>query len=234
MKTARFDLEAKYKESGRAVSIGGPRAGANSGAWTTAVFDYGGVRAHDQQLAIKPRHFTKWKSLQFHQADMGDAFQIKSTKGFVKVIPHLANMRERAFVVAGIRTRCAPGISVSIKYRVAKVSEFTRKGAPPSLVSLERVCRPELDEGPRSLAISKTQLIAKRLPKGQTLENKPAEPLLIAMAMARLANCQPNAATECSIPRQLGLAMGLLRKDHLGLAKAWRFFLKTTPLRPIE
>ena len=133
VKNANLDLQAKWG----AVFMGGPRSGANSGAWMTVVFDFGGVRAHDEQLAINPRHFAKWESLQFHLAYKGDAFQIKITKEFVTVLPHWTNMRERAIVVAGARTICAPGISVTIKYRISKVSVSTRKAAQPSFVSPE-------------------------------------------------------------------------------------------------
>ncbi len=80
LKTAKIDLEAKYKVYVGTVFMGGSHPAANGGAWMTAVFGFGGVHADDKQLVINPRLFAQWKSLQFHLAYKGDAFQIKITK----------------------------------------------------------------------------------------------------------------------------------------------------------
>jgi nigerose phosphorylase len=135
LKTAKIDLEAKYKVYVGTVFMGGSHPAANGGAWMTAVFGFGGVRADDKQLVINPRLFAKWKNLQFHLAYQGDAFQIKITKTSVTITPHRANQREHTILVAGNRAKCVSGIPVTIKYRPAKFSRSKRKPAQPFLAS---------------------------------------------------------------------------------------------------
>jgi kojibiose phosphorylase len=122
LKTAKIDLEAKYKVYVGTVFMGGSHPAANGGAWMTAVFGFGGVQANDKRLVINPRLFAKWKSLQFNLAYKGDAFQIRITKASVTITPHQANTRTHVIFVAGSRTKCAPGTAVTIKYRPAKIA----------------------------------------------------------------------------------------------------------------
>ena len=135
LKTAKIDLEAKYKVYVGTVFMGGSHPAANGGAWMTAVFGFGGVRADDKSLVINPRLFAKWKSLQFNLAYKGDAFKIKITKTAVTITPHRANFREHVVLVAGTSAKCVPGISVTTKYRPAKTVRPKRKTAQPSLAS---------------------------------------------------------------------------------------------------
>ena len=67
-KTAKIDLEAKYKVYVGTIFMGGSHPAANGGAWMTAVFGFGGVTASEKQVAINPRLYKKWKKLQFNLA----------------------------------------------------------------------------------------------------------------------------------------------------------------------
>lgn len=130
LKTAKIDLEAKYKVFVGTVFTGGSHPAANGGAWMTAVFGFGGVHADDKKIEINPRLFAKWKSLQFNLTYKGDAFQIKITKTTVVIVPHRANQRVHVILVAGASAKCAPGIPVTTGYRSAKHGVTKRKSKP--------------------------------------------------------------------------------------------------------
>ncbi len=119
LKTAKIDLEAKYKVYAGSIFMGGSHPAANGGAWMTALFGFGGVHADENGITINPRLYRKWKSLQFRLAYQGDAFRITITKTSVKIAPSRANTREHTLLVAGIRARCAPGKTVNVTYRRA-------------------------------------------------------------------------------------------------------------------
>jgi nigerose phosphorylase len=117
LKTAKIDLEAKYKMYVGTVFMGGSHPAANGGAWMTAVLGFGGVQADENRIAINPRLCPKWKSLQFRLAYKGDGFRIKITKTSVTVAPSRANTREHTLLVAGSPAKCSPGKPVTVKYR---------------------------------------------------------------------------------------------------------------------
>ena len=120
LKTAKIDLEAKYKIHVGTVFMGGSHPAANGGAWMTAVFGFGGVQADENRIAINPRLSAKWKSLQFHLAYKGDDFRIKITKTSVTITPASANSRVHTLLVAGIPVKCRPGKPITVKYRQVK------------------------------------------------------------------------------------------------------------------
>ena len=120
LKTAKIDLEAKYKVYVGTVFMGGSHPAANGGAWMTAVFGFGGVQADETRLAINPRLCAQWKTLQFNLAYQGDGFRVKITKSSVSIAAHAANARKHSVLVAGTKAECAPGASVIVKYRPAK------------------------------------------------------------------------------------------------------------------
>ncbi len=130
LKTAKIDLEAKYKIYVGTIFMGGSHPAANGGAWMTAVFGFGGVHADERQLTINPRLFSRWKSLQFNLAYRGDTFQIKITKASVTITPHRSNTREHVVSIAGTPAKCAPGIPVTTKYRAAKTTTSTVRKKP--------------------------------------------------------------------------------------------------------
>jgi nigerose phosphorylase len=120
LKTAKIDLEAKYKVYVGSVFMGGSHPAANGGAWMTAVLGFGGVLADEKRVAINPRLCRKWKRLQFHLAYKGDDFRMDITKHSVTVAALGTNARSRTFLVGGRAINCAPGARKTIRYRPAR------------------------------------------------------------------------------------------------------------------
>jgi kojibiose phosphorylase len=120
LKTARIDLEAKYKVYVGSVFMGGSHPAANGGAWMTAVLAFGGVQADEKRVAISPRLCGKWRRLQFYLAYKGDGFRMDITKTSVTIAPLLSNTRLHVIEVAGKPVRCSPGVPVSVKYKTTR------------------------------------------------------------------------------------------------------------------
>jgi nigerose phosphorylase len=120
LKTAKIDLEAKYKVYVGTIFIGGSHPAANGGAWMTAIQGFGGVHADAKGLAINPRLYRKWRVLRFHLAYRGDGFRVEIKPGQVTLTADPANRRTRAITVAGRTAKCAPGKTVKVAYRQPK------------------------------------------------------------------------------------------------------------------
>jgi len=120
LKTAKIDLEAKYKVYVGSVFMGGSHPAANGGAWMTAVLGFGGVQADERRVAINPRLWRKWKRLNFHLAYKGDDFRINITRNTVTVAPSGTNARTHTMVVAGRPVNCAPGRLATVRYRPSR------------------------------------------------------------------------------------------------------------------
>jgi len=120
LKTAKIDLEAKYKVYVGSVFMGGSHPAANGGAWMTAVLGFGGVQANEKRVAINPRLWRKWKRLNFHLTYKGDDFRMDITKTSVTVASSRTNARTHTFLVAGKPVKCKPGKLATIKYRQAR------------------------------------------------------------------------------------------------------------------
>jgi kojibiose phosphorylase len=116
LKTAKIDLEAKYRVYAGSVFMGGSHPAANGGAWMTAVFGFGGVQADENRVAINPRLCGKWRRLQFNLAYKGDAFRVNITKTSVRVDASPSNSRVHTVLVAGKPVKCSPGRPVTVKY----------------------------------------------------------------------------------------------------------------------
>jgi kojibiose phosphorylase len=116
LQTAQIDIEAKYKIYVGTIFKGGSHPAANGGAWMTAVFGFGGIRAGEKQVVINPRLYSKWRSLQFNLVYKGDRFEITITRNAVTVVANASNQANHKFVVAGKPNRCAPGQSLSVDY----------------------------------------------------------------------------------------------------------------------
>ena len=116
LKTAKIDLEAKYKVYVGTIFMGGSHPAANGGAWMTAVFGFGGVQAGENQVAINPRLYKKWHKLEFNLVHRGDKFQIGILKNTVEISANTSNQAKHKFVVAGKTQIVAPGASVAVKY----------------------------------------------------------------------------------------------------------------------
>jgi nigerose phosphorylase len=117
LKTAKIDIEAKYKVYVGTIFMGGSHPAANGGAWMTAVFGFGGVKAGEEHVSINPRLYKKWKNLQFNMVYKEDRFNIKITKDDVAIIADISNKRKHTFIVSGKSIDCAPGKPSSIKYQ---------------------------------------------------------------------------------------------------------------------
>jgi kojibiose phosphorylase len=116
LKTAKIDLEAKYKVYVGTVFMGGSHPAANGGAWMTAIFGFGGVRADGNRLVINPRLCRKWKQLTFHLSYQGDDFQIGITKSSVTIAASADNKRDHTLVVASRSVKCRAGKVCTVGY----------------------------------------------------------------------------------------------------------------------
>ncbi|MBS1233761.1 MAG: Nigerose phosphorylase [Bacteroidetes bacterium] len=114
MKTASIDVEAKYKVYVGTIFMGGSHPAANGGAWMTAIFGFGGVKADENKVTIQPRLYKKWNALQFTLFYKGDRFTIKITQKAVEIIANSANKRRHTFIVAGKSIDCSPGSTYTI------------------------------------------------------------------------------------------------------------------------
>jgi kojibiose phosphorylase len=120
LKTARIDLEAKYKVYVGTIFIGGSHPAANGGAWMTAVLGFGGVQADAKRLAINPRLYRKWSGMEFNLTWRGDGFRVALTQKTVTITAHATNRRTRVVHVAGKAVKCPPGKAVTVAYRAPK------------------------------------------------------------------------------------------------------------------
>jgi nigerose phosphorylase len=109
LKTAKIDIEAKYKVYVGTIFMGGSHPAANGGAWMTALFGFGGLCAGEKCVVINPRLYKTWKSLRFNLFYKGDRFGIVINKEAVEVTPAPTNREPRSFVVAGQQIECMPG-----------------------------------------------------------------------------------------------------------------------------
>ena len=117
LKTAKIDLDAKYKVYVGTVFMGGSHPAANGGAWMTAILGFGGVQVNEKRVAINPRLCRGWKSLRFNLAYRGDSFRIEISRTAVSIAPDRSNTREHTFLVADRVAKCRPGTPVTVKYR---------------------------------------------------------------------------------------------------------------------
>jgi kojibiose phosphorylase len=117
LKTAKIDMEAKYKIYVGTIFMGGSHPAANGGAWMTAVFGFGGVRADAETVAINPRLSKKWNTLQFNLMYKGDRFGIKITRRQVEITAGSSNKAQHRFIVSGKSIECAPAMRVSVTYQ---------------------------------------------------------------------------------------------------------------------
>jgi nigerose phosphorylase len=116
LKTAKIDLEAKYKVYVGTIFIGGSHPAANGGAWMTAVFGFGGVHADEKGIVLNPRLPAKWQRLEFNLEYRGERYRIGLTPAAVTISPHRDNKREQPFVIAGETVVCPVTELVTIKY----------------------------------------------------------------------------------------------------------------------
>jgi kojibiose phosphorylase len=121
LKTAKLDLEGKYKVYVGTVFIGGSHPAANGGAWMTAVFGFGGVSTGPDHVVIEPRLYKSWKSLSFKLAYKGDSFDVVIGHDAVTVTAAVANRQAHQFLVWGRSYNAPAGKTITME-RTGKVA----------------------------------------------------------------------------------------------------------------
>jgi nigerose phosphorylase len=116
MKTAKIDLEAKYKVYVGTIFMGGSHPAANGGAWMTAVFGFAGLRADEKKITIQPRLYKAWNSMQFNMVYKSDRFAVKITGKEIEIKAHEINKQSHTCILAGTIVECAPGNTNIISY----------------------------------------------------------------------------------------------------------------------
>jgi len=116
LKTAKIDLEAKYKVFVGTIFMGGSHPAANGGAWMTAIQGFGGVQASGDKLRICPRLVAKWKSLRFRLCYKGDQFQVSIDHRKVCIEADKTNRQPHTLVIHGRKSVVHPGASKQISY----------------------------------------------------------------------------------------------------------------------
>jgi kojibiose phosphorylase len=116
LKTAKIDIEAKYHVYVGTIFMGGSHPAANGGAWMTAVFGFGGVKAGEENVIINPRLYEKWNKLQFNLVYKGDRFTVKITQNDVEIMADASNKIKHSCIVSGKSLDCEPGKIVLVKY----------------------------------------------------------------------------------------------------------------------
>lgn len=114
LKTAKIDIEAKYKVYVGTIFMGGSHPAANGGAWMTTVFGFGGVKANAECVTINPRLYKKWNALEFSLIYKSDRFSIKITHNNVTVVSNASNKYKHPFLVYGKAFDCEPGKTYSV------------------------------------------------------------------------------------------------------------------------
>ena len=116
LKTAKLDIESKYKVYVGTIFMGGSHPAANGGAWMTAVFGFAGVIADTEKVTINPNMYKKWKSLTFNLVYKGDSFSLTVTGKNVRIHAMQSNKAGRLFSVTGKTIECLPGNELNINY----------------------------------------------------------------------------------------------------------------------
>lgn len=116
MKTAKIDIEAKYKVYVGTIFMGGSHPAANGGAWMTAVFGFAGLKSTADKIVVNPRLVEKWKSISFKVIHKNSHFLLKITKDKVFIQAQAENKDNKLFVVAGKEITIKPGSSQEISY----------------------------------------------------------------------------------------------------------------------
>jgi kojibiose phosphorylase len=138
LKTAKIDLEAKYKLYVGTIFMGGSHPAANGGAWMTAIVGFGGVHADERRLSITPRLHPKWKRLEFTLTYRGDRFRVAITQQAVMIEADASNRREHGIAVGRRTVECRPGTSTTVRYRLRGATHqaiATRRRMPLEVVS---------------------------------------------------------------------------------------------------
>ena len=116
LKTAKIDLEAKYKVYVGTIFMGGSHPAANGGAWMTAVLGFGGLGVGAHEITLQPRLHKKWRALAFNLVHRGDRFKIRISRNTVTVRAETSNQSKHRWVVAGKTRFAAAGARLAFKY----------------------------------------------------------------------------------------------------------------------
>jgi kojibiose phosphorylase len=116
MKTAKIDIEAKYHVYVGTIFMGGSHPAANGGAWMTAVFGFGGVRAGVESVTINPRLYKKWNKLEFNLVYKGNRFTVKINQIEVEVLADASNKSKQTFIISGKPYDCEAENNILTEY----------------------------------------------------------------------------------------------------------------------
>ena len=123
LKTARIDLEAKYKVWVGTVFMGGSHPAANGGAWMTAVFGFGGLQAAPDHVVLNPRLCAKLSRLEFKMVYKGNRFRVRISRPEVEITADPSNTGKCKFLVRGDPIECGPGETCVVKARLDQAGE---------------------------------------------------------------------------------------------------------------
>ncbi len=116
LKTAKIDLEAKYKVFVGTIFMGGSHPAANGGAWMTAIFGFAGLRTDTDKVIIDPKLYRKWDAISFNLNYKLDQFHVKITKNQVVIDALKENKSSHIFEITGKKNTCTPGQKIEINY----------------------------------------------------------------------------------------------------------------------
>jgi nigerose phosphorylase len=117
LRTAKLDLEAKYKVYVGTIFMGGSHPAANGGAWMASVFGFCGLRADAEKVTISPRLYKKWKAVHFRLRYKNDRFSLTVSGSSVSVTAFSENISEHLFCIGGTDHACRPGSVLQVGYK---------------------------------------------------------------------------------------------------------------------
>ena len=114
MKTARVDLEAKYKMYAGTTFIGGSHPAASGGAWMAVVFGFAGLEASDEVIQLNPRLPVGWESLRFRFRQRGGAYTVTIKPAQILIEAASSNIGSTIFRVGDQSHTVAPGSTLEV------------------------------------------------------------------------------------------------------------------------
>ncbi len=123
LKTAKIDLEAKYKVYVGSVFMGGSHPAANGGAWMTAVLGFGGVQADEKRVAINPRLCAEMEAPAVSSRLQGGRFpdEHHENLGDDRLLGDECS-DTRTILVAGKPVKCIPGKLVTSQISAGEIA----------------------------------------------------------------------------------------------------------------
>lgn len=86
VKSANIDLTGESKQFAGSIYIGGTHPAASGGAWMAAVLGFGGLKAEEGRLTVRPRLPKKWSRLAFKVKVRGEKYFVDITREGYKLV----------------------------------------------------------------------------------------------------------------------------------------------------